>query len=395
MRAEIVSSQVREKLLGILTGPPILAFVPALSLASFWLGGEVALATVALGVPLIFAGAGAFGHWNPQANYQNGLAKQLMPKDQFHKQLESLFTSVATTDTNSVCIVFSIDNISEISNQYGQATAEVIWSRCRERAMSIVRSRDIAAQIDKNEFALALRPSPHLDLEASISLSGRLQSAVEEPVHVRGTSIFASCSIGFCVTDKVSGETAAEWLEAAIAALVEASRNGPSTIRAYTLETKRRTALRADLKAEFRAALTTEEIRPWFQPQISTETGQITGFEALARWEHSGKGTLGPHVFLPFAEQSGLMEQLGQSMRRHVFSAVRAWDDAGLAIPRVGVNFSADELRNPALVDSLKWELDEFDLSPGRLSVEVLETVFSNQPDDIITRNIACLADLG
>ncbi len=395
MRTGIISTQAREKLLGVLTGPPILAFVPALSLASFWLGGEVALATVALGIPLIFAGAGAFGFWSPQANHQIGLYKQVMPKAQFQKQLEFLFNSAVTTGTNSVCIAFAIDNISEISEQYGQATAEVIWSRCRERAMSIIRGRDISAQIDNNCFAIALRPSPHLDLEASISLSGRLQAAIEEPVQVRGASIFASCSIGFCMTDKVSGGTADQWLEAAVAALAEASRNGPSTIRAYTLETKRRTALRADLKTEFSAALTAGEIRPWFQPQISTETGQITGFEALARWEHSGKGTLGPHVFLPFAEQSGLMEQLGHSMRRHAFAAIRTRDDAGLAIPRVGVNFSADELRNPALVDRLKWELDEFDLTPGRLSVEVLETVFSNQPDDIISRNIACLADLG
>ncbi len=212
MRTGIISTQAREKLLGILTGPPILAFVPALSLASFWLGGEVALATVALGIPLIFAGAGAFGFWSPQANHQIGLYKQVMPKAQFQKQLEFLFNSAITTGTNSVCIAFAIDNISEISEHYGQATAEVIWSRCRERAMSIIRGRDISAQIDNNCFATALRPSPHLDLEASISLAGRLQAAIEEPVQVRGASIFASCSIGFCVTDRRARASCSAWL---------------------------------------------------------------------------------------------------------------------------------------------------------------------------------------
>jgi EAL domain-containing protein (putative c-di-GMP-specific phosphodiesterase class I) len=128
---------------------------------------------------------------------------------------------------------------------------------------------------------------------------------------------------------------------------------------------------------------------------VSTDTGRVTGFEALARWEHPQKGVLSPQVFLPFAEQADLMERLGQAVRNHAFTAMRSWDRAGVIVPRMGVNFSSDELRGPSLIDRLEWELDQFDLTPDRLTVEVLETVFSRRPDDVITRNVTGLAALG
>ena len=134
---------------------------------------------------------------------------------------------------------------------------------------------------------------------------------------------------------------------------------------------------------------------PWLQPQVSTDTGDITGFEALARWEHPSKGVVGPQVFLPFAEQAKLMNKLGQTIRHHAFRAMRDWDCAGAVIPRIGINFSSDELRDPSLVDRVRWELDQFDLSPDRLAVEILETVFSRRPDDVITRNVTQLSKLG
>ncbi len=207
--------------------------------------------------------------------------------------------------------------------------------------------------------------------------------------------MYQSCSIGFCLLSDLRQAEADEWIGAATAALAEAQRSGPSTIRAYSTATRRRSLVRANLRKEFEAALDNGEIRPWFQPQVSTDTGNITGFEALVRWEHPGKGVLGPQVFLPFAEQAELMERLGQVMRHHAFEALRTWDSADAIIPRIGINFSSDELRNPNLIDRLKWELDQFELTPDRLAVEILETVFSRRPDDVITRNVTGMVTLG
>ncbi|MEM1102443.1 MAG: EAL domain-containing protein, partial [Pseudomonadota bacterium] len=130
-------------------------------------------------------------------------------------------------------------------------------------------------------------------------------------------------------------------------------------------------------------------------PQVSTETGRVTGFEALARWKHADRGLVSPAEFLPAIEQAGLMERLGEAMLYHALTALKDWDKAEIRVPSVGVNFSPDELRNPKLVEKVKWELDRFEIEPGRLSIEVLESVVANSDDDVVTRNIAALAELG
>jgi EAL domain-containing protein (putative c-di-GMP-specific phosphodiesterase class I) len=128
---------------------------------------------------------------------------------------------------------------------------------------------------------------------------------------------------------------------------------------------------------------------------VSTHTGSITGFEALARWYHPEKGLIPPAEFLPMIEDAGLSERLGEVILYQALTALVRWDRAGLQVPTVAVNFSAPELRNPRLADKLKWELDRFDLAPNRLSVEVLENVVAQTDNDVIVSNIAALASLG
>ncbi len=94
-------------------------------------------------------------------------------------------------------------------------------------------------------------------------------------------------------------------------------------------------------------------------------------------------------------EAAGLMERLGQVILYHALTALKAWDSAGAQVPRIGVNFATDELRNPALVEKIKWDMARFDLASDRLSVEVLETVATDCPDDMVAHNIRGLSELG
>ena len=178
-------------------------------------------------------------------------------------------------------------------------------------------------------------------------------------------------------------------------ALTDAQRTGPSGIRAYSAEIRRKTEARHDLRNAAAAALENGQVQPWFQPQISTDTGKVSGFEVLARWNHPVYGLIAPDDFLPVMEHAGLLERLGQVMLYHALTALKAWDNAGADVPCIGVNFATDELRNPALVDKIRWELDRFDLAPDRLCVEILESVVTDNPDETVTRNIAGLGALG
>ncbi|CUH42315.1 GGDEF domain-containing phosphodiesterase [Ruegeria atlantica] len=388
MWKHISVSRIFESLAMVLSGPPALALAPAISRAAYWIGGERALVVVALTLPLVFAALSTAHKASNREKDDNGL----MSLDRFATEMETLFAENQRTGHEAACMVVELGGFSEYLDLHGNAAGNLMAEQFRDRVLSVIRSHDIAAGPYQGKIAIGQRAAQNLDLEACIQMSGRIQTAVDEPIMLNGTSVYMSCSIGFCLQSTLPDITFSEWIDAANAALAEAQRNGPATIRAFSSETQRRARVRANLRNEFIAALDSGEIRPWFQPQISTDTGHVTGFEALARWEHPQKGVLGPPVFLHFAEQADLMERLGQVMRHHAFAAMRQWIRAGVVVPRIGVNFSSEELRDPALIDRLKWELDQIALTLDRLTVEILETVFSRRPDDVITRNVTSMS---
>lgn len=387
--------QLRNKIAPVLMGPPVLAFLPALTLAMFWLGGEQALLIAALGLPLLFALAGGFGKGLTIGQVPRDSVTGMMLRQGFEQVMEEVFAETETSELRSAVFVVDIDDFRDLVDRQGQSAGDSVVQRCGERILATLRDSDTVARIGDSRFAICLTPVRQLDLELCVQLAGRLQAAIEEPISLDGASVYVSCSIGFCLRSRAPGENAADWMDAANAALAEAEHNGPSGIRAYSADIHRRTKARSDLRDEAAAALENGQIQPWFQPQISTDTGKVTGFEALARWSHPVHGMIPPSTFLPTLEDAGLMERLSQVMLYHAFTALKAWDAAGVDVPRVGVNFAMDELRNPGLVDRIKWEMERFELEPGRLCVEILETVVTSSPEDVITRNIAGLAELG
>ena len=388
-------ARFRNQIMPVLTGPPMLAFLPAMTLGAFWLGGEAALVIASLGLPLIFASAGAFGGWRGAAGVPRDNVTGLMLREGFETVIAQVFDQTQGSDLRSACFVLELDDYRELVDQHGQSAADIVMQRSGDRILAALRAGDTVARLGDSRFAICLMAVRHLDLELCIQLSGRIQSAIEDPVSLDGMSIYMSCSVGFCQRSRTSGTTGQEWLAGAVAALADAQQAGPSAIRAYSAEMGRRTRARSDLRDEAAAALENGQIQPWYQPQISTDTGKVTGFEALARWSHPVQGIIAPGTFLPVMENAGLTERLGQVMLYHALTALKAWDSADVDVPQIGVNFANDELRNPALVDKIRWELDRFDLTPDRLAVEVLETVVTNTPDDTITRNIVGLGKLG
>lgn len=385
---------LRRRLRVALSGPHVLAFLPAVALGAFWFGGESALLLVALGSPVLFAAVGGFGA-AATTGYSRDSVTGLALQDSLELALDRSLTIDGTEAHNTACYLIEVDDYSAIVDRYGQSAADEMLRRIGERIRSVLRDGDQICRMGDSRFGIALYPVRHLDLEIGIQMAARLQSAVEEPISLDATTIYVSCCVGFCLASRVADKSGAALMGAASLALSEANRNGPSAIRAFSEEMKKVEITRHVFMSEAGHALENGQIEPWFQPQVSTNTGKVTGFEALARWMHPTRGMISPAEFLPALEQSGQLERLGEVMMFHALTAAKAWDFAGVEVPQVGVNFAGDELRNPKLVDKIKWELDRFDLEPNRLAVEVLETVVAASPDDTISRNINGLAKLG
>lgn len=381
-------------LTSLLRRPEMILFLPAVTLAAFWFGGERVLVLVALGAPLIFALAGAFqqaaiGPALPDALGGLGLRAQMVTV------LHAIVQDEPISGKTTACLVVQFDDIDQILDRHGRAAQTEVLARSAERICAALRTGDMVARLEGGGFAVALAPVRRLDLETVIQLAARLQSAINVPISLNAQRLYATASIGFCLAQRAPEPRGDALLEAAQIAADEAARHGPGAMRAYAPEMPRHRADRDALREELEAALDEGQIRAHFQPQISTDTGAITGFEALARWYHSDRGLVPPADFLPMIEDAGLSERLGEVMLSNALTALNRWDRAGLGVPTVAVNFSAAELRNPRLAEKLKWELDRFGLAPNRLCIEILEHVVAETDNDVIVSNIAALARLG
>jgi len=382
----------RRSLRAVINGPQALAFLPAITLGGYWLGGESTLLFLALMLPALIAlvGDGAAQH----THLLNG-GVEMGQRETVEHALDRFLASSAKSGKNTAALVLELDDYSSLVSRLGHKACDEVLRQIVEKMHTALRDLDVVCRIDGPTFAVAMTPDSRADLEALIQISSRLQSVISEPLSVDATTIIISCSVGFCLGARSPSNTGEALLEAAELAVMDARLQGPNTIRSYSPELQRRAKAQHDLFEEVCIALEDGQIRPWFQPQVSTDTGEVTGFEALARWHHPVRGLIPPGDFLPAIEEAGLFERLGEVILYHSLTSLVKWQDKGFIVPKVGVNFSGAELKNPKLVDKIRWELDRFDLSPDRLAIEVLETVVAGTGDDIITRNIAGLASLG
>ncbi|WP_114284994.1 putative bifunctional diguanylate cyclase/phosphodiesterase [Candidatus Halocynthiibacter alkanivorans] len=385
----------RTALRSILLGPQLLAFLPAISLGGYWYGGEGVLLFIAILFPAIIALAGLL-----PANGSSG-AKEcdsitgLPLRASAIGALNEAYQTAGTNGHSTACLVVELDEFPTISRTYGTDASDKVLASAATRLRDTMRDYDLIAKLDGPCFAIAMAPRRRVDLEGMLQIAARIQGALSDPFSINATRVYVTSSIGFCTPSRAPSSDGAALLAAAERALVDAQNNGPSAIRAYSPDIVKRAAAASAIAAEVGNALENGQITPWFQPQVSTDTGEVTGLEALARWQHPERGLIPPAEFLPAIADAGLFEHLGDVMLNQSLAAIQAWDNIDINVPNVAVNFAAEELSNPKLVDKLRWELDRFDLTPDRLTVEILEDVIASSDNDTITRNIWALSEMG
>jgi diguanylate cyclase len=376
------------RLLALVRRPEFLGFLPAITLAGFWFGGEGMLLSIALGVPLAMLVTGLIGEAEP-GNHPAALGGGAI------KAMDAILSDQPGIGRTTGCFVIQFDDLSRLLDRHGRATQSEILACCIDRIRGAMRFGDVLTVLEDGSPAVVLAPVVRLDLETMVQIAGRIQAVVHQPIHTRSDTVHVTCSIGFCHGHRAPESTGRSLLDAAQIAADEARRHGPGAIRAFSSDMARTKASRDALRDGIEAALADGQVRAYFQPQVSTDTGGISGMEALARWHHPERGCILPGEFLPAIDGSGLSERLSHLMVTEALSALAAWDRDGFAVPTVSVNFSATELRDPRLPERLRWELDRFDLTGDRLTIEVLETVVATSDQDVIAVNIAALAAMG
>lgn len=367
----------------------MLGTLPAYAFISVLSGNLAYIMTASVVIPVCIL---AIGLSRQQEEEAPGC--QLVDQNMLAGRLQTGLSSPSRTHSVA-CVVLEVDDYRAISTDLGSSGSVELQHQVIERMTSFLRADDMVCQMTDHRFAIAFPYLRQPELGAVLSVIQRLQNAMNDPFTVSGKNVDVSLSAGFCLEGQAPARTGKALLTSARAALEDAARQAPAGVRGYSAATPKSVTQVQEPLLEFLSALEREEITAWFQPQVSTDTGQVTGFEVLARWAHPERGIVPPDEFVPALEETGRLEQLSELMLNHALKALKAWDRAGLDVPKISVNLAHQELRNPGLVDRMKWELDRFDLQPSRVTLEILETVFADSDDDIVARNIRALSEIG
>jgi EAL domain-containing protein (putative c-di-GMP-specific phosphodiesterase class I)/GGDEF domain-containing protein len=295
----------------------------------------------------------------------------------------------------TVAMIVEIDDYQQLEEVYGRRALESALTFTQSVIEEHLAEADLTIHLDGSRFMSAFAPqSPHKH-EAMLNTCTRIQQSLANVPCRTDLPVQLTASIGLAASNKLERPTAEGLMQASFSALSETRRKAPSAVRAFSEAMLSRQAARKKIAKDAKRAFEQGEIFAYFQPQLHLHDGTLSGFEALTRWHHPERGIISPADFLPALERAGLMQKLGETMIKQALQALTFWDKAGLNVPRIGVNFSTSELRNPRLADRIAMHLDVSNIAPHRLVIEVLETVIADGADDDIIGNLAALADLG
>ena len=303
----------------------------------------------------------------------------------FNRELESLLEEALS----GVVLLLDLDRFKEVNDALGHPVGDKLLEKVASRLLAHVPPDAVVARLGGDEFAVLLKGERSPDEALATARAAR--AALTGPFEVAGTFLEVGASVGVAMVPG-DGNDAATVLRRADLAMYEAKRSGAGVTH-YAPVLDKSSTDRLELAGELRAALETEQIVMHFQPKASLRTGRIVGFEALARWHHPDRGTVMPDVFIPLAEQTGLVGQLTHSALRQSLAGCREW----LArTPGVGVavNLSPRRLLEPGLASTVRELLREAGVPADLLTLEITESSVMAEPEASV-RALNQLRELG
>lgn len=303
-------------------------------------------------------------------------------------------TQPSDPKVQGAALVILTDDAERLASLHGQTVIDALNALFEQKLAGALREQDCYCLLDSGGFGVALFPQRGLDLGSVLAVSQRIQAQLSQACEIEGVAFRPTVSVGFCLSPRAATLNGLSLLSAAEAAANKARQNGPLGLNSYSV-VDFPAAICGDRIAALTRALDNGEIHAFFQPQVRTDTGEVSGLEALVRWHHPDHGMLSPAEFLPQIEAAGLSAKLAQRMLSDALETLARLDGLGFNVPSVAINLSTEELRNPKLADEIAWELDRRNLDPGRLTLEILETVVSHTDEDVAVRTIARLAAMG
>ncbi|MFC0240449.1 sensor domain-containing protein [Rhodopseudomonas telluris] len=318
-----------------------------------------------------------------------GLANRAL----FKRRLASLFETPLSPDDRNALFLIDLDRFKEVNDSLGHSTGDNLLIHVARVLRQQLDPQAFIARIGGDEFAV-LTNSPGTSAEAAIALADQLIAKLSVPVDLAEGEACIGATIGIAILPE-HGATAEKASRNADLALYMAKEAGRGRAQLFEPIYAEAVDQKLDLGRRLRRAVESGDLTTHYQPQIDLKTGRVIGFEALLRWSHPERGPIPPSEFIPIAESTGLIVDLGHWVLRDACRQMRAWMDAGLPARTISVNVSPAQIWNGDFEKVVSTVLAETGLPPELLCLELTESLFVDHTKQKVSHTLAALSKLG
>jgi len=291
----------------------------------------------------------------------------------FREHIEAALLNTHLEQPTAVLCI-DLDQFKQVNDTLGHPVGDELLRIVAERLKHSIRAGDIVARLGGDEFAIVQGSEPQPN--GSTQLARRVIDLLSKPFDVDGHRLIIGASIGISIAP-FDGATSDILLMNADMALYRAKAEGRNTFRYFEPQMNATSQKRRQIETDMRLAIEEGQFELYYQPQIAIETNTVSGFEALIRWNHPVRGRIAPADFIPIAEETGLILQIGEWVLETACATAVTWPEQ----IRIAVNVSPLQVRKKGLTSTVARALEKSGLAPDRLELEITETVMLQDTD--------------
>jgi diguanylate cyclase (GGDEF)-like protein/PAS domain S-box-containing protein len=299
----------------------------------------------------------------------------------FHDRIEQTLTQARRNNWRVGVLYIDLDRFKAVNDTYGHGVGDTLLMLVSNRLGKCVRSGDTVGRLGGDEFAIVISNLSTPD-DASL-VAKKILEEFSRPFKLDGHETYVTASIGISIYPD-DGDNSVILLKNADTSMYRAKEQGRNNVQFFTQELNARVTHRLNVERELRHALERNELELHYQPQVSLDTGRIVSAEALLRWHHPQRGLLAPADFIAIAEESGLIVPIGQWVVDKACAQATTWHRGGHRGLTIAVNISPTEIRRGNLPEQIQTALGRAGLDPGKLEVEITESMAMESAESFI-----------